>query len=379
VYPIGGGPVVLTDTRVPSSVTMIQGSINQGSVANLAVPDGSRLIVSSAKVGSTYRTDWYGEATLQHPPLSLTVRYDGSFNTTRTQTLYLYNWSTSAWTQIDQASIGTATTTRTWSTSAPGAYVNAAGQIRLRVQGNTRTTTYTSRGDYMAFTYEYQQGTLVTVTPEEFVAMRAAEDRETVMKRIPQANIQRLEAAPTAHGVRLAWTVGRNDHVDGFSVYRELADGTREFVGREALVEVTSDDALFSFVDASPSAAVAYWLGARSCAGPEQLVGPIHVSAAGRAPAGPALTFSAAPNPVRGARVAFSATLPEAGEVRLDVFDLSGRRIASPFAGHAGAGTLLVEWSPAADDGARVPAGVYFARFETLGQSRLVRLTVLER
>ncbi len=375
-----GAPVILTDTQVPSSVTMLQGTINQGSVASLAVADGTRLIVSSALSGGSYRTDWYATATLAHPPTSLTVRYDGSFNTTRTQTLYLYNWSTAAWVQIDQASIGTATTTRTWSTTTPAAYVNAAGQVRLRVQGNTRTSTYTSRGDYMAFTYEYQQGTLVTMTPDEFVVMQSEADREAIAKRTPQANVVSLEAAGTTDGgVRLAWTVLKNSHVDGFNIYREREDGTREHVGQEALLEVTSDDALFGFVDRTPPATGTYWLGARSCSGPEALIGPIHVATFAATPAAPALAFSASPNPVRGGRVTFAATLSVEGDARLDVFDLSGRRVATPFAGRAAAGTLNVEWAPVADDGSVLAAGMYFARFEAAGQSRLARLTVLDR
>lgn len=379
-YPIsGGGPVYLYDTRVPSSVTMLQGTVSQGSYASLGVLDGTRLIVSSALSGGSYRTDWYATATLAHPPTQLTVNYHGSFNTTRTQTLYLYNWSTAAWVQIDQASIGTATTLRSWSTNTPGVYVNTSGQIRLRVQGNTRTSSYTSRGDYLEFVYQYQQGTLVTQTPEEYVVMKAEADREAFAKATPQANVTKLEAGAFADGVRLQWTVGRNVHVDGFNVYRELPDGSHEHVGQEAMLEATSDDVTFGFVDRTPPASGTYWLGARSCSGPEALLGPIHVNAFEGAPAVAALAFAVSPNPVRGTRVTFAATLPVAGDARLDVFDLSGRRLATPFAGRTDAGELSVEWTPQHEDGTPLAAGMYFARFEAAGQSRLARITVLAR
>lgn len=92
--------------------------------------------------------------------------------------------------------------------------------------------------------------------------------------------------------------------------------------------------------------------------------------------AAPALALAPpSPNPAVGpTRIAF--TLPSAGHARVEVIDLSGRRVWVRDAEFpAGPGQL--EWSGEATDGARAPAGVYFVRLATpwgVRASRLVRL-----
>jgi len=74
--------------------------------------------------------------------------------------------------------------------------------------------------------------------------------------------------------------------------------------------------------------------------------------------AAPALRLAAAPNPTRGV-TSFSRTGIE--RAPLELFDLSGRRIASLAAGAAPGGTLWV-WSGRDQDGRAVVPGLYFAR-----------------
>ncbi len=270
----GGGGGVLTDTKVASTVTTITGTVTSGSVTNLAANDASRMTVTSVKSGSTYLTNWYGSATLAHPPTKLTVTYDGNYSVSRTQTLYLYNFSTAAWTQINSGTVSTSDVTKTWTTTTPAAYVSAANQVRLRVSANTRSSSYTCRADYMAFTYEYAQGTLTTPVATEFSQSPTA----------PQA-----DAGLPADEIALA----------------------------------------------------------------------------------------AAPNPAfRSTGLSF--TLSRSADVRLEIFDLAGRRVATPFAGPAAPGTTRVEWS-IARSGAPVGAGIYFARLEAMGRTAITRLVVLGR
>ena len=54
--------------------------------------------------------------------------------------------------------------------------------------------------------------------------------------------------------------------------------------------------------------------------------------------------FPVRPNPTYGS-AAFSFALPEAGYAELAVYDLSGREVEKPFAGHAPAGTTELEWA----------------------------------
>ena len=161
----GGAPPINT-TEFPSAVTVLKGSIATGDYTRLAVSDDSRIGISAGVASGKYYTDWYGSVVLQHPPLNLAITYEGSFTVNRTQTLYLWNWSTSAWDQIDSFSVGTTDVTRTWSGS-PGSYVSATREVRLRVKGNNRSQgSYTSRGDYMAFTYDYTAGTAPALVAE---------------------------------------------------------------------------------------------------------------------------------------------------------------------------------------------------------------------
>lgn len=373
----GGGPVLLTDTKVATTATMLNGTITAGTAARLAVSDNSRMTVTAAKVGSNYWTDWYGEATLAHPAVELTVTYEGNNSVSRTQTLHLWNWTTSAWVQVDQATVSTSDVTRTWTTTTPGAYVSPAGVVRCRVLANTRTSSYTCRADYMAFGYKYYQGTGITVTPAQFAAMVPADFHEPRRNAAPQAMVQRLSAVGAADGVTLEWGTHIHEHVDGFNVYREDASGERVWVGHEALLATTSDEAIFSFTDRdAPEGTSAYWLGARSCAGPEGMIGPIEVTRLAAVPAPATLALAVSPNPA-AAKVRFALRLPEAGAVELAIFDLTGRRVATPLRGAAFAGETSLEWNLASDDGARVGPGMYFARLNALGRTTVTRLTVL--
>lgn len=82
------------------------------------------------------------------------------------------------------------------------------------------------------------------------------------------------------------------------------------------------------------------------------------------------------PNPLTGG-TRFAFELPKSAPVELGVYDLSGRRVTSLASGEVGAGRHEIFWNAVDARGARVSAGVYFARFETPGLSRTQRLVVL--
>lgn len=273
-YYNGGAPPTLHATQVPSTMTMLKGSISTGDVTRLAANDASRVSVSAGVESGLYVTDWYGTVTLAHPPLNLSVTYDGNYTVSRTSYLYLWNWTTSTWVQIDAATVSTSDVTRTWSTTSPSAYVSATREVRMRVRGSTRSTgSYTCRGDYMAFGYDYLGGTSM-----------------------------------------------------------------------------------------------------------EPIAGELEPAPAPRVPAlePPALALAVAPNPAAGS-TRLSFTLARDTDVRLEVFDLTGRRVAVPFDGYAFAGTTDVTWRLTHDDGRALGAGVYFARIAGDGEALVKRIVVLER
>ena len=75
------------------------------------------------------------------------------------------------------------------------------------------------------------------------------------------------------------------------------------------------------------------------------------------------------PSPVRRvAQVGFA--LPASGRVRLTVFDLAGRNVATLVDGELPAGRHEVPWRPDSDP------GLYFLRLETPGQARMLKAIV---
>jgi hypothetical protein len=89
------------------------------------------------------------------------------------------------------------------------------------------------------------------------------------------------------------------------------------------------------------------------------------------------LWLSAQPNPARGERI-IAFGLPQAAHATLEIFDLSGRRVATPFRGTASPGLNQVRWG--ARVGSAPPSGgVYFAVLTTRFGTRTLKLVHLDR
>jgi hypothetical protein len=91
----------------------------------------------------------------------------------------------------------------------------------------------------------------------------------------------------------------------------------------------------------------------------------------------PQLRFYAArPNPL-ARETSFAFDLPAPATASLEIFDLSGRRVAQLAGGEQSAGRHDVRWQATDAGGARVAGGLYFARFATRGLTRTERVVVL--
>jgi hypothetical protein len=140
-------------TYSPSAVTILSGSLNSGTFGNLSTNNSSYYIVNSTTTG-TRKIDWYGSVTITQAPSTvskLTLTYDGKNSVSKTQILYLYNWITSAWVQIDSRTVTTTDITVTNTQTAPANFISSTGQIRMRVYSSAGTSNYACYGDWMQF------------------------------------------------------------------------------------------------------------------------------------------------------------------------------------------------------------------------------------
>jgi len=98
------------------------------------------------------------------------------------------------------------------------------------------------------------------------------------------------------------------------------------------------------------------------------------LATSGEAPICPAEfeLFEPRPNPFNGS-VQLIYGLPEACEVKLNIFDISGRMVANLVNGSKNAGVHSIIW-----EAGNMPTGVYLARIESAGQERMTKLTLLK-
>ncbi|MCA9752674.1 MAG: T9SS type A sorting domain-containing protein, partial [Gemmatimonadetes bacterium] len=84
------------------------------------------------------------------------------------------------------------------------------------------------------------------------------------------------------------------------------------------------------------------------------------------------IAVSTFPNPVV-ARTQFSFSMPEAGHAALDIFDVSGRRVASVVNASLSAGPHSIDWTP--ENG--LVGGTYFYRLDAAGAPTTGKLVLV--
>ena len=103
---------------------------------------------------------------------------------------------------------------------------------------------------------------------------------------------------------------------------------------------------------------------------------PSGIESSPRASAGPRL-YNNQPNPFNpSTRIRFE--LSHAGPVRLAVFDLQGRLVATLVAGRVEVGPHVADWRGADASGRSVASGVYFCRLEAEGKVRTRTMVLLK-
>lgn len=184
------GPVVTN--YAPTSSTILSGTINSGTFSNLATNNSSYILTNSTTSG-TRILNWYGSTIISQSPASvtkLTVNYDGKNSASKTQVLYLYNWATSTWTQIDSRTVSTSDVVITNIQTSPANFISSIGEIRLRVYSTGGTKNYTSSGDWMQFTVETSSGLRLTPVVEKTTSSSA---KDTGFKVFPNPIFDTVE------------------------------------------------------------------------------------------------------------------------------------------------------------------------------------------
>ena len=140
----------------PNSITVTSGTASGGTYASLANNDAVYLKINSTTSG-TRKIDWYGSTIVSQSVGSiakLIVNFDGKNQVSKTQVLYLYNFTSSTWDQIDSRAVSTTDVTITYEQATPTNYISSGGEIRLRVYTSGGSQNYVSNSDWMQFTLQ---------------------------------------------------------------------------------------------------------------------------------------------------------------------------------------------------------------------------------
>jgi hypothetical protein len=166
--------------------------------------------------------------------------------------------------------------------------------------------------------------------------------------------------------IELTWTP--NTTYAGFNLYRSTADGRREAVNRTLI----TGSSPYRYLDADVVGGTPYRynLEAVTLNGMTEVCGNVSVMAKGRSAPAAFTLASSFPNPANDkATIAFSLATP--GHARIDLFDVTGRKIATVADGDYGLGehTIAINTNGLA-------AGVYVYRLEAGGLTAAKRLAI---
>jgi hypothetical protein len=168
----------------------------------------------------------------------------------------------------------------------------------------------------------------------------------------------------------LRWRVSSaHDHA-GFDVFRETGDRPREQITSERLDGPTT----YEFIDLNPpSSETRYWLAEHGTTGDVTWRGPAVVGALDATTISGALSIGSNPT---GRRARFRFLLGQPGGVRLRIFDVLGRPVATLVDRRLSEGAHAATWLGLDARGERVSDGVYFARLEAAGTTSIVKVVV---
>jgi hypothetical protein len=143
-------PVVVDNAALqllnPAAYSVTRGAYQSGTVASVATDDNGYLAIRSATSGLTgYATtdfEFSGvSSTASRFDFSVVVKSSASSTTVR---LYVFQVSSQSWTQLNSSTVGTSESRKDVSIAGGASgYRDAAGRVRLRVEGSRLFTGFT--------------------------------------------------------------------------------------------------------------------------------------------------------------------------------------------------------------------------------------------
>ncbi len=181
-----------------------------------------------------------------------------------------------------------------------------------------------------------------------------------------------LSASISDGGVLLRWSMPVDIAPLGFNVYRSEGGADWHLLTDQPVRGIGSNYQ-YRDVSAAPGARYSYEIGAILPDGTEERHGPIEVSVPALAP----LALSAAPSPTAGAATALFS-LPAAGNVRIALFDATGREVNVLADQAFGAGKHSVSWAGTDASGHSLPSGTYYLRLNSAFGEKTAPITIIK-
>lgn len=239
------------------------------------------------------------------------------------------------------------------------------GSVSLNTAG---AITYTPNPGFTgtdSFTYSIQDSQGNYATNSTTVKIVVADDA------VLPVELANLEASSDDDRVVLTWKTLSEKNNDRFEVQRQIGENAPfERIGTVKGAGTTTEATDYRYADELPFAAdgATYRLRQVDVDGTATLSNPIEVQRG--APSALAL-LGTAPHPVSTqAEVVY--TLPKAADIRLEVFDMLGRRVATLVDGRETAGRKTYSMTPRG-----ISSGTYLLVLTANGERRTQRLTIV--
>ncbi len=180
--------------------------------------------------------------------------------------------------------------------------------------------------------------------------------------------VGRFEGTVAEAGIDLVWSTPEGGVSTRAALYRAEVGGEERLL---AVVDAGPDGGRYHDAEVTPGASYTYRLGLFGDAG--EVAGP---SLRVRVPEAVLSLAGMTPNPTAGSgTVTFS--LPRAGQTRIALYAVDGRRARQLADGVFAGGVHRLEWDGLDDTGHRLAPGVYYIRLTCLGETRVSRILVV--